>query len=301
MKYDLNRFKTAQNDCYQNVLSEIKNGKKTSHWMWYIFPQITGLGKSGTAKKYEIADIEEAECYLMDELLSKRLLELTKILAYEITGKTAEEIFGFPDYLKFHSSMTLFYSVVITNRQFENNSDYCCFEDAIRKYYNGVLDIQTLDILKKKTLFSNSTPFRFPISSVDQDDFNFKLEYVDIEPADKWKPPVGILTIKNKEEELIGSIANAMGPLCWNLDKKMVVVPICKMHWLKGFHQKFVVIDFEKRRITFLKEMHKGQPRIIDEVETDKFKFRHFNIGNEVVEGSVYFSKSEIEEVLKFK
>lgn len=301
MKYDLNRFKTAQNDCYQNVLSEIKNGKKSSHWMWYIFPQIAGLGKSGTAKKFEIANIEEAECYLMDELLSKRLIELTKILAYEITDKTTKEIFGFPDYLKFHSSMTLFYTVVIFNRQFENNSDYCCFEDAIRKYYNGLLDIQTLDILKKKTLFSNSTPFQFPTSSVDQDDFNFKLEYIDIESADKWKPPVGILTIKNKEEEFIGSIANAMGPLCWSLDKKTVVVPICKMHWWKGFHQKFVVIDFEKRKITFLKEMHKGQPRIIYEVETDKFKFRHFNKDFEVVEGSVYFSKSEIEEVIKFK
>jgi uncharacterized protein (DUF1810 family) len=77
--------------------------------MWYIFPQISGLGKSGTAKKYEIANIEEAEAYLMDELLSKRLLELTRILAYDIEGKSAEEIFGYPDFLKFHSSMTLWY------------------------------------------------------------------------------------------------------------------------------------------------------------------------------------------------
>ena len=61
MKYDLNRFKIAQEGCYQQVLTEMKNGKKTSHWMWYIFPQIAGLGKSGTAKKYEIANIEEAE------------------------------------------------------------------------------------------------------------------------------------------------------------------------------------------------------------------------------------------------
>jgi uncharacterized protein (DUF1810 family) len=149
MKYNLNRFKTAQNDCYQNVLSEIKNGKKSSHWMWYIFPQILGLGKSETAKKYELANMEEAEFYLMDELLSKRLLELTKILAHEIKGKTAEEIFGFPDYLKFHSSMTLFYSVVIKKRQFLDNSDYFCFDQVIKKYYNGMLDNQTLEILKK--------------------------------------------------------------------------------------------------------------------------------------------------------
>jgi len=147
MKYDLNRFKTAQENCYAQVLHEIKNGKKVSHWMWYIFPQISGLGKSETAKKYEIANIEEAEAYLMDEMLSKRLLELTKIIAYEIDERSAEEIFGFPDFLKFHASMTLFYSVVITKKDFENNKDYFCFEDAIRKYYDGKLDKVTLEIL----------------------------------------------------------------------------------------------------------------------------------------------------------
>jgi uncharacterized protein (DUF1810 family) len=118
----------------------MKNGKKLSHWMWFIFPQIAGLGKSSTAKKYEIANIEEAEFYLTDELLLKRLLELTTILAYEIEDKTAEEIFGFPDYLKFHSSITLFYFVVKSNRQYENNSDFFCFDDTIRKYYDGKLD-----------------------------------------------------------------------------------------------------------------------------------------------------------------
>ena len=150
MNYNLDRFKTAQDNCYTKVLEEMKNGKKVSHWIWFIFPQIAGLGKSGTAKKYEIANIEEAEYYLMDELLSKRLIELTKILAYEVDGQTAEEIFGFPDYLKFQSSMTLFYSVVITNRKFEKNSYYICFEDAIRKYYDGILDKSTLEILKRK-------------------------------------------------------------------------------------------------------------------------------------------------------
>lgn len=148
MKYDLDRFKTAQENCYLQVLKEMKNGKKTSHWMWFIFPQIAGLGKSPTAKKYELANIEEAECYLKDALLSKRLLELTRVLAYEIDGKSAEEIFGFPDYLKFHSSMTLFYSTVIANSQFENNSDLYCFNDVIRKYYNGNLDQLTLEKLQ---------------------------------------------------------------------------------------------------------------------------------------------------------
>jgi uncharacterized protein (DUF1810 family) len=130
----------------------LKNGKKVSHWMWFIFPQISGLGKSGTAKKYEIANIEEAEYYLMDELLSKRLLELTRILAYEVEGKTTEEIFGFPDYLKFQSSMTLFYSVVISNRQLESDIHYKCFEDAIRKYFDGKTDNFTLEILKRITI-----------------------------------------------------------------------------------------------------------------------------------------------------
>ena len=113
-----------------------------------MFPQIAGLGKSGTAKKYEIANIDEAEHYLADELLSKRLLELTKILAYHVEGRTAEEIFGFPDYLKFHSSMTLFYMVVMSSSQFQNNTDYLCFQDALRKYYDAQLDTSTLAILQ---------------------------------------------------------------------------------------------------------------------------------------------------------
>ena len=148
MKGDLIRFKTAQDTCFTQVLAEMKNGKKVSHWMWFVFPQIAGLGRSSIAKKYEIANIEEAENYLKDQLLSDRLIELTKILAYDIDGKTAEEIFGFPDYLKFHSSMTLFYSVVQSNKQFENNSDLICFEDTLKKYYDGKLDKVTLRILK---------------------------------------------------------------------------------------------------------------------------------------------------------
>ncbi len=301
MKYNLDRFKTAQKNSFEQVLEEMRNGKKTSHWMWYIFPQIAGLGKSRTAKKYEIANIEEAEYYLMDELLSKRLLELTRILAYELEGKTSEEIFGFPDYLKFHSSMTLFYSVVITNKQFENNSCYSCFEDAIRKYYKGTLDKLTLEILNKTALFTKETPYQFATSSVDKDDFNFKLKYIDIQPADKWRPPIGTMIIQNKERQNIASITNAMGPLCWSLDKKIVVIPICKMHWLKGFHQKFAIINFKNRTITFLKEMHKGEPRIIDKVEDDKFHFRHFNRDKKVVEGCVSFDKGEIEETIAFK
>lgn len=300
MRYNLDRYKIAQDNCYSRVLEEIKNGKKVSHWMWYIFPQIAGLGKSGTAKKYEIANIEEAECYLMDELLSKRLIELTRILTHEVVGKTAEEIFEFPDNLKFQSSMTLFYLVVISNRQFKQNSDYMCFEDAIRKYYDGNFDESTLAILNRKTLFCKETPYQFTSISVDRDDYNFRLEYVNLQAADKWKPPIATLLIQNKERQNIASIENAMGPLCWSKDKKIVVLPICKMHWLKGFHQKFAIINFDNRTITHLKPLHKGEPRVIDNVENDSFHFRHFSANKEVIEGVINYAESKIEELINF-
>lgn len=155
MSYDLNRFKNAQDQCYAQVLEELKSGKKNTHWMWFIFPQIAGLGSSAMAQKYAIANAAEAACYLEDALLSQRLVELTSILVKEVSGKTAEEIFGFPDYLKFHSSMTLFEYVVKAHKIFANNKDFVCFEAALRKYYDGKPDPLTLDILKKHT-FSTS-------------------------------------------------------------------------------------------------------------------------------------------------
>jgi hypothetical protein len=91
-----------------------------------------------------------------------------------------------------------------------------------------------------------------------------------------------------------------MGPLCWSSDRKIVVIPICKMHWLKGSHQKFAIINFEKRIISHLKEMHKGEPRIVDKIEDDKFYFRHFNKDKTVVEGVVSFATGETEEIIKF-
>ena len=150
---DVSRFILAQENSYTQVLKEINNGKKQSHWMWFIFPQITGLGQSATAKKYEIKNKEEVEAYLLEETLSKRLIELTGILAYEINNKSAEEIFGFPDYLKFHSSLTLFSSVVNSNNLFRGKKEFLCFEDALLKYYKGKPDKKTLDILNSKTNF----------------------------------------------------------------------------------------------------------------------------------------------------
>ncbi len=109
MKYNLQRFKSAQENVYSQALIEITRGRKVSHWMWFIFPQITGLGKSTKAKYFEIQNIEEAKQFLLDDTLGRRLIELTEIMANRNPTSSAKQIFGFPDYLKFHSSMTLFF------------------------------------------------------------------------------------------------------------------------------------------------------------------------------------------------
>jgi uncharacterized protein (DUF1810 family) len=300
MKYNLDRFITAQDNCYAKVLEEMKNGRKVSHWMWYTFPQIAGLGKSGTAKKYEIANIEEAECYLMDQLLSKRLLELTRILVYEIEGKTIEEIFGFPDCLKFQSSMTLFYLVIISNRQLVTNIHYKCFEDAIRKYFDGKIDNYTLEILKKTTLFSDETPYQFTTTHNSSETSSYKLEYVDLKSG-HFKVPVGILRIQNNGTEILASIENAMGPLCWSANKNIAVLPILYIHWWKGFHQKFVSINFKNRVITYYKKIHPGGPRVIEKIHNDSFYFRHFSHKkNEIIEECESLNMIEVEKRIEF-
>src|SRR6476661_4838529 len=103
---DLKRFTEAQERDYATALAEIKRGRKRSHWMWYIFPQIAGLGFSQTSKFYAIKDIGEAESYLAHAILGARLIEISNALL-EIEGKTANQIFGSPDDAKLKSSMTL--------------------------------------------------------------------------------------------------------------------------------------------------------------------------------------------------
>jgi uncharacterized protein (DUF1810 family) len=300
MKYDLNRFIIAQESCYQQVLTEMKNGKKTSHWMWYIFPQIAGLGKSGTAKKYEISNIEEAEYYLTDELLSKRIIELTNVLVYEIHGKSAEEIFGFPDYLKFHSSMTLFYSVVVKKDTLKNNSNYFCFEEAIKKYYNANLDKSTLEILNKTTLFTNETPYQFITNHLRDESSSYRLQYVDLK-SDQFKVPVGVLRIQNMEADNLVSIENAMGPLCWSSDKNIAIFPILYIHWWKGFHQKFVSINFNNRAITYYKKLHPGGPRVIEKIKNDSFYFRYFSHKViDIIEECESLNMNEVEKRVQF-
>jgi len=134
---DLRRFTLAQEKVYNNVLSELTNGKKESHWMWYIFPQIVGLGASETAQYYSIKTQAEAFHYLHHPVLGKRLYECTKIVM-SIKERSASEIFGFPDDLKLKSSMTLFAYMS------EQNS---IFVQMLRHYFHGELDNKTLEIL----------------------------------------------------------------------------------------------------------------------------------------------------------
>jgi len=135
--YNLQRFVDAQKSIYEQVLYELELGKKSSHWIWYIFPQIQGLGRSWTAEKFAISSLEEAKAYLKHPLLGARLRQCTQ-LVLNIEGRDIEEIFDYPDYLKFCSSMTLFFSATTDNR---------IFEDALVKYFAGEPDQLTLDIL----------------------------------------------------------------------------------------------------------------------------------------------------------
>ena len=138
-QFDLNRFTSAQDGVYDNVLAELRSGQKRTHWMWYIFPQIEGLGRSATAKHYAIKSREEARQYLNHPVLGPRLLECAKeVLA--IDGRTASKIFGYPDDLKLKSSMTLFASVAPPGSVFVRILD---------KYFHGGRDLLTLQLLEK--------------------------------------------------------------------------------------------------------------------------------------------------------
>jgi uncharacterized protein (DUF1810 family) len=137
--HDLSRFTTAQVDIYDQVLTELKRGQKRSHWMWFIFPQVYGLGYSSISQHYAIKSIEEARQYLNHPVLGIRLLECTEaVLA--VDGPSASEIFGYPDDLKLKSSMTLFASVA---------GPSSVFVRVLEKYYDGEQDAKTLQLLEK--------------------------------------------------------------------------------------------------------------------------------------------------------
>jgi uncharacterized protein (DUF1810 family) len=136
----LQRFIDAQHRDYENALSEIKNGRKRSHWMWYIFPQIHGLGFSETSRFYAIKNKAEAEEYLNHPVLGKRLIEISKALL-DLDTDDAHSIFGTPDDLKLKSSMTLFASLPETDP---------VFKSVLKKFFNGKKDEKTLRIIEEE-------------------------------------------------------------------------------------------------------------------------------------------------------
>ena len=139
MEFQLERFIEAQDNVYSQALSEVGNGRKVSHWMWFIFPQLKGLGSSSTALFYGIDGLVEATAYFNHPVLGKRLVEISETLL-KIKGRSANSIFGTPDDLKLKSSMTLFSKV--------ENADPV-FKKVLRQYFDGKEDLRTVQMLDK--------------------------------------------------------------------------------------------------------------------------------------------------------
>ena len=139
-RFNLKRFLDAQSNTYERALTEIKNGRKRSHWMWYIFPQHKGLGRSSTSMKYAIKSQEEANIYINHPILGQRLIEITKAFL-SIENKTAYEVLSGPDDLKIKSSMTLFDTI-------QNESDF--FDTVLEKYFEGNRCRRTISGLKNE-------------------------------------------------------------------------------------------------------------------------------------------------------
>jgi uncharacterized protein (DUF1810 family) len=137
-EFNLDRFVTAQDPVYDRVLAELRAGRKQSHWMWFVFPQVAGLGHSVMAATYAIRSLEEAKAYLAHPVLGARLRECTQ-LVLNIDGRSAREIFGAPDDLKFRSSMTLFALAAPHESH---------FRDALARYFDGKRDEATVRMLR---------------------------------------------------------------------------------------------------------------------------------------------------------
>jgi uncharacterized protein (DUF1810 family) len=135
--HNLQRFVDAQDPVYKAVLSELREGRKRGHWMWFIFSQIKGLGHSHLASKFAVSSREEAEAYLKHPILGPRLRECSRLVTL-VEGRSIEHIFGYPDDLKFRSSMTLFAQATSENGIFIN---------ALEKYFGGEFDRSTLERL----------------------------------------------------------------------------------------------------------------------------------------------------------
>ncbi|KAA3634248.1 MAG: DUF1810 domain-containing protein [Proteobacteria bacterium] len=137
--YDLARFVHAQDPVIGRVHAELGAGRKRSHWMWFVFPQLIGLGSSATARRFAIRSRAEAEHFIRHPLLGPRLARCTR-LVNAIDGRTAADIFGFPDYLKFQSSMTLFAKVA---------DEATVYRKALERFFAGTPDSATLELLEK--------------------------------------------------------------------------------------------------------------------------------------------------------
>jgi uncharacterized protein (DUF1810 family) len=135
--YELRRFVDAQEGIYDTVIDELAAGRKRSHWMWFVFPQLRGLGHSPTAVRFGISSADEARAYLAHELLGPRLRECARLVA-QIEGRTAADVFGWPDDLKLRSSMTLF------ARATNDNADFVA---VLKRFYDGREDPATLALL----------------------------------------------------------------------------------------------------------------------------------------------------------
>lgn len=138
--FDLQRFVDAQDRVYPTVLDELRGGRKRSHWSWFVFPQLRGLGRSQTALRYGISSLEEAQAYLAHDTLGPRLRECTRLVA-AIDGSSADDVFGWPDNLKVRSSMTLF------ARATDDPDVQADFRAVLDKFYDGAEDSATVDLL----------------------------------------------------------------------------------------------------------------------------------------------------------
>lgn len=137
--FDLNRFIDAQRAVYPDVLEELRSGRKRSHWMWFIFPQLAGLGHSETARFYAISGAAEATAYLNNPLLGARLLECTRTVL-EHSGQSARAMFGTPDDMKLRSCMTLFANVA---------PEQVCFQQVLERFFDGESDAKTIALLEQ--------------------------------------------------------------------------------------------------------------------------------------------------------
>lgn len=135
--YQLDRYIEAQRGMFEQACSELRRGQKTGHWMWFIFPQIAGLGFSETSRYYAIRSLDEARAYLEHPILGLRLREICGIVN-GLKGRTAREVFGSPDDMKLRSSMTLFA---------RTREDNAVFVEVLRKYFGGMEDERTLELI----------------------------------------------------------------------------------------------------------------------------------------------------------